>query len=205
MESQDNVLSLLEQIQQAASDDALAGACFELRALLPECNDSESLVELSSLLMQSDEYYRIAVPLIRFIVQDLCIKEQSDALQQYINSRTKYEANKYLPYLQLRVLLANIADKISSKNHIETIMNRFAVYTLNANPDRFKASSDYCSMLKLFEMLIVEKKFGSEGNDLSELWKVLNDVGRKDLLRDYLEDFSIDREYTLAVMDVGTL
>ncbi len=64
IKSQDDVLDLLKEIQYAASDDSLAGVCFQLRALLPECTGSESLVELSSLLMHSPEYYQIAVSLI---------------------------------------------------------------------------------------------------------------------------------------------
>lgn len=200
VESQDDVLSLLHKVQLAASDDTLAGACFQLRALLPKCNGSESLVELSSLLMHSPQYYRIAVSLIRFILQGLYKKEQSDALEQYVNSRLKYETNKSLPTLQLRVLLVIIAAQ-SDADDIEAFMSHFA-YVLEMNPDRFKASSDYCSMLKLFEELIVKEKFGADGNDLSELRNVLKSR-RKDLIKKYLEDFSTLREYTLAVMNVG--
>ncbi len=203
MKSQEDVLSLLEKIQRAATDDSLAAVCFQLRALLPDCSGNESLVELSSLLMQSDEFYSIAVPLIRFILQDECNKDESDALlQKYVNSKQKYETNIHLPSLQLRVLLAKIAVCVDS-NDVETFMNHFARHTLEMNPDRFKASSNYCSMLKLFEKLIVNGKFGPDGSDLSELCRLLLVGGRNDLIH-LLEDFSTLREYVLAVMDVNS-
>ncbi len=203
IKSQDDVLDLLKQIQYAASDDKLAGVCFQLRALLPECTGSESLVELSSLLMHSPEYYQIAVSLIRYIVQDICKDGQCKALQEYVNSRKKYETDKRLPSLQLRELLWTTAGSMKEKDEIEPFIHHFANLSLKANPDRFNASSDYCRMLKLFEKLLMDGKIKRDGSDLKELQEVLLKRGRKDLVRNQLENFSPHRPYTLAVMNVG--
>ena len=203
LENTKDVLDLLGRIQKAASDDKLARVCYQLRAVLPDCNGSETLVELCSKLIHSPEQYQIAVSLIRFLVQDICEQKYTDALQKYVESRKKYETNKLLPGLQLRILLSAIAANLCSKVEIVALFNQFAMLSLEENPDRFKASSEYGRMLKLFEKLELEGKFGEDGSDVSELRSFLEREGRKDIIRDCLENFSSVRPYTLVVMDVG--
>ena len=203
LENTREVLDLLEKIQKAASDNKLASACYQLRAVLPDCNGSETLVELCSKLIHSPEHYQIAVSLIRFIVQDVCKKEYTDALQEYVEAHKEYETAKLLPGLQLRVLLSYIAAALHSQEEIVALFNRFATLSLEENPDRFKASSDYCSMLKLFEKLELEGKFGTDGKNLSEVKEFLDQNGRPDIIRDHLDTFSPVRPYSLVVMAVG--
>ncbi len=128
---------------------------------------------------------------------------QCKALQEYVNSRQKYETDKRLPSLQLRELLWTTAGSMKEKDEIELFIHHFSNLSLKANPDRFNASSDYCRMLKLFEKLLMDGKIKRDGSDLKELQEVLLKRGRKDLVRNQQENFSPHRPYTLAVMNVG--
>lgn len=204
--SQEDVLKLLKKIEEVTSDEQLARVYYELRALLPECDDSMALVSIYSQLMQSQEYYQVALSIVTFVVQGLCSKDQLDMLQGYVQQHTNFDSDKLVPKLQLRVFLANVATLITDKDQVEILMNKFARQTLEAHPDRFKALSTHCAMLKLFERLEKEGVFGTldkkEEADLKELQRILYDMGRRDLAED-INSFSSLRPLTCAVMNVG--
>ena len=204
--SQD-VLKLLKKIEEVTSDEKLASISYQLRALLPECDDTMTLVSIYSQLMQSQEYYQVALSIVTFVVQDVCSIDQLNILQGYVQQHTKYESdNLILPKLHLRVHLTNVAANITDENQFEALINRFARVQLEAHPDRFKALSPLCTMLKLFERLEREGEFGTLGEkekaNLNGLQDILKDIGRRDLAEDIIS-FSSLRPFTCAVMDVG--
>ena len=211
--SEEEIYKLLDRIHQRTSKANLLVFYYRCQALFTEQLDKDKFTIKDGYmkLRQHDDFYRTALSLVLYMLEECGSKEETDTLQKHVESSRTFESDFILQRLNLWKMLTDIASKLSeSEDDVRNLVTVVGSET-DTNTDHIIVNGQYLlpSALEAFWLLEKVGKLKPMLKDHPrELRKglclfniLLSRLSKVKLVNEYIE-YNPNQPLTLAVLKV---
>ena len=195
---------LLESILERASHKSIAHARYLYGAVLPvgKVQVDAPIPELHFLLKEEQEHRSTALSLSASILQHAISPDAISQLEQLAKDRSVSTVERALPLLSLRMLLADVANDLE-ETQCETLVGNLARMKLDENPDCSVSPNSSCfeSLLSVFVRMEQQQLLVAGDHQVLCVRKLLEKIGRKDVISKYLDAYDPNQPFNLFVME----
>lgn len=212
--SEEDIHRLLDKIHEKTGRDNSLVFRYRFHALFPElkvCDNNKFIIKDGYMqLRKHKEYYRYALSLVIYLVEEHASKEEITKLVEHVKSALVYESDIRHQRLNLWRMLSNVATEL---NKSEGCVRRLVGYVgkeLGINTDHISIGGEYslAAALKAFQLLEERgklepmlKDFPVKQRKYLYLYQLLERLHQKKLLNE-VEPFNPHQPVILAVLDV---
>lgn len=212
--SEENIYDLLDKIHDRTNKASALIFYYRCQACLFQQEldrDNFTIKDGYKILRQHVDFYRNALPLVLYMIEDCGSKEEVDLLLKHVESTRSYESDITLQHLNLWRMLTDIATELSESEDDVRELVSIVGHMIRKNSEHIVVNEQYslASALEAFRHL--EKKGKLEPMlkvhpaELRKglcLYDILNRLHKQKLLNDYVNVFSPNLPLTLAVLEV---
>ena len=205
--SEIDFICALDSIEKQASTLDVAHVRYLFGAVIRQIklDAAEHLRDCYYGLKESPEHYSVALSLTIYALSFAGCQEYMQQLSDYEKTETCYETDVSIPRFILRELLANTAKELSDKDASD-LVSHFAKLELHEHPDQFRRAdqshTEFASVLQVFIRAEQAELLKPGESELPKLRDWLSQLGRKDLITRFLDDYFPARTIALKVQNI---